>query len=204
MTRAGAAFALAVSGVLVCAGSSSSASVDNIVPTSNYYIGCLAGQGNGTVCQTDNATVTYYMDSGGADQLEAVDKRVVRDMLAAQYAPTDLTIKYDANPTWSGSAETDIYYSEADVPGSATGMAWCNDVASGYKCDQSYIRIEGGGAYSPGLTCHETGHSVGLLHGNSAYPKVDTQDGVLGCMKKRVGYSDALGSNNRNNINLVY
>ncbi|MEV6395880.1 hypothetical protein AB0M39_14045 [Streptomyces sp. NPDC051907] len=181
------------------------ASIDNIVPTSNYYVGCLGGEANGTVCRTDNADVSYYMDSGGDNKLENDDKRIVRSLLASEYAPTDLSITYDSTPTWSGSSETDIYYSEGNVPGSADGIAFCNDASPGnYKCDQQYVRIQGGGSYTPGLSCHETGHAVGLLHGNRAYPAVGMQDARLGCMKKSVGYDQPLGSNQKSNINIVY
>lgn len=200
---------MAVSGLLVAAPSSSAgtdaAAIDNIVPTSNYYVGCLRGEANGTVCQTDNATLTYYMDSGGTDQLEAEDKNIVRAMLASEYSPTDLAVSYDSTPSWSGSAETDIYYSEGAVPGSDEGITFCNDNSPGnYKCDQQYVRIEGGGYYTPGLSCHETGHAVGLLHGNLSYPAVPMQDSRLGCMKKSVSYSEGLGANQKTNINTVY
>ncbi|BFO21021.1 hypothetical protein SHKM778_74090 [Streptomyces sp. KM77-8] len=93
---------MAVSGLLVAAPSGSAgtdaAAIDNIVPTANYYVGCLRGEANGTVCQTDNATLTYYMDSGGSDKLEARDKDIVRTMLADEYSPTDLVISYDSTP----------------------------------------------------------------------------------------------------------
>ncbi|CAL9327728.1 hypothetical protein SUDANB1_00004 [Streptomyces sp. enrichment culture] len=140
---------------------------------------------NGTVCQSDNASVSYYMDSGGANKLEDDDKRVVRDVIASEYGPTDLAFSYDSTPSWSGDSETDIYYSEASVPGSAQGITFCNAVAPrAYRCDQQYVRIEGGGHYTPGLACHETGHAFGLLHGNRSYPQVGMQDNRLGCMKK--------------------
>ncbi|MEU6244569.1 hypothetical protein [Streptomyces sp. NPDC047024] len=197
------AFALAAVGVLVTAAPSSAESVDNIVPTANYYVGCLDGT-NGTICQTDNDYLTYYMDSGGSNKLEADDKAIVQDMLSSQYGPTHLSIHYDSSPSWSGSAETDIYYSEAAVPGNDEGFTYCNDDSPGnYKCDQQYIRIQPG-YYTPGLSCHETGHAVGLTHGDLAYPRVGMQDSVMGCMKKSVDYGQTLGSNNKNNINIVY
>lgn len=148
--------ALAVAGLFATA-PSSAASIDNIVPTATYSYSCRTGE-NGTVCQSDNASVTYYMDSGGSNKLEDEDKRVVRDVIASQYAPTDLTFSYDSTPSWSGDSETDIYYSEAGVPGSAEGITFCNAIAPrAYRCDQQYVRIEGGGDYTPGLVCHETG-----------------------------------------------
>ncbi|MFB7935424.1 hypothetical protein ACFC4C_40670 [Streptomyces sp. NPDC056039] len=204
--------ALAVAGLFAIAPSSpaadvepDAASVDNIVPTANYPFDCRSGENGGTVCQTDNADVTYYMDSGGGNKLEDEDKRVVRDVIASEYGPTDLAFSYDSTPSWSGDSETDIYYSEGNVPGSAWGTAFCNAVAPrAYRCDQQYVRIEGGGKYTPGVACHETGHAVGLLHGDRSYPRVGMQDNRLGCMKKTVDFDQPLGSNQKRNINIVY
>ncbi|MGW1898985.1 hypothetical protein ACWCQB_16395 [Streptomyces hirsutus] len=203
--RAGIAVALSGITVVAAAAVTWAAATDNLVPTNNYNMGCLTGMAGGTVCRTDNASVTYYMDSGGSNKLEDIDKATVRTVMAQEYAPTDLTISYDSTPSWSGGAETDIYYAEATVPGSDEGLTWCNDNSPGaFKCDQQYVRIEGGGHYTPGLTCHETGHAVGLLHGANASPTLPNQSSTLGCMKKTSGFADGLGANNRENINANY
>jgi len=83
-----------------------------MVPTINYDKSCAEGSvsGGGTVCQTDNSTLSYYMTSSGSFALESDDKQVVQQVLANQYAPTDLTVNYDSTPTFSGSGETDIIY----------------------------------------------------------------------------------------------
>lgn len=44
------------------------------VPTNTYAPTCIAGQFAGVVCKTDNAAVTYYMDSSGTYELEAADR----------------------------------------------------------------------------------------------------------------------------------
>ncbi|WP_405677195.1 hypothetical protein OG292_21920 [Streptomyces sp. NBC_01511] len=197
--------AVTVAALLVATGVAWAAATDNMVPTNNYNKGCSVGNANeAVVCQTDNAQVTYYMDSGGSNALETVDKNVVQKMMSSEYAPTDLSISYDSTPTWSGSGETDIYYAEATVPGGSSGVAWCNDDSSTYRCDQTYIRIEGGGEYTHGMTCHETGHAVGLLHGNNASPKLSKTNSALGCMRTPTPSSLTLGPNNRENINGLY
>jgi hypothetical protein len=182
--------------------------IDNMVPTINYDKSCAEGSvsGGGTVCQTDNSTVSYYMTSSGSFALESDDKQDVQQVLANQYAPTDLTVNYDSTPTYSGSGETDIIYQEGDVPGANTGRTWCNDdsLAPKYICDQQYVRIEAGGAYTPGLTCHETGHAVGLVHGPDSYPAVALNHPDIGCMKKPTPVNEGLGGNQISNINNLY
>ncbi|WP_405615952.1 hypothetical protein OG292_21915 [Streptomyces sp. NBC_01511] len=194
-----------VGALLVATGVAWSAATDNLVPTINYNKACYKGvAGDAGVCQTDNAQVTYYMDSGGSNALETVDKNVVQKMMSSEYAPTDLSISYDSTPTWSGSGETDIYYAEAAVPGSYVGAAWCNDPSSTYRCDQTYIRIEGGGQYTTGRSCHETGHAVGLVHGAESAPRLSQTSSALGCMQTPSKSGLPLGPNNKENINSIY
>lgn len=195
----GALFTTAPSSPADDADAEAARAVDNMIPTSHYDVPCRKG----ILCQTDNATLTYYMDSGGSNALESDDKATVRDVLNSQYAPTDLSVSYDSTPSWSGDAETDIYYSEGTVSGSDNGFTYCENPASGvYKCDQQYVKIEPG-HWSSGLVCHETGHAVGFVHGEDASPVVGMQDSRLGCMKKSVG-SEGLGSNQVRNINNTY
>ena len=175
-------------------------SIDNMMPTAHYDPPCRKG----IVCQTDNATLTYYMDSGGDNKLEDNDKQMVRNVMSGEYNPTDLSVSYDSSPSWSGDAETDIYYSEGTVSGSDEGFTYCeNPGGSGiYKCDQQYVKIEPG-HWGYGLTCHETGHAVGLVHGDRSAPTVGMQDSRLGCMKKNTS-TEGLGDNQRRNINATY
>ncbi|MGH3384357.1 MAG: hypothetical protein ACRDO1_07255 [Nocardioidaceae bacterium] len=199
---------LAVAGTLLAAGVAWATHIDNIVPTATYNHACDEGSvdGGGTLCRTDNGAVYYYMDSNGDFELEAGDRSVVRNMLSAQYSPTDLAIHYDSTPVFSGSGETDIIYQEGAVPGSADGINWCNDDSPSptYECDQQYIRIQGAGDYTPGLSCHETGHAVGLTHGAQASPVVSQTNDALGCMQTPVSFSEPLGANQSSNINAVY
>ncbi|MET9768045.1 hypothetical protein [Streptomyces sp. NPDC006415] len=69
--------------------------------------------GDGSVnCLTDNATVYYYIDSGGAFELETPDRNAVKAAMSNEYAPTQLVIHYHTNPVFSGRGETDIVYQE--------------------------------------------------------------------------------------------
>lgn len=191
---------------LLLAGTSFAAT-DTILPTGNYDPWCDTGQVSGTVCQTDNADVYYYMDSSGEFEFESGDRDVVVAMFTNQYSPTDLVRHYDSSPTFSGDAETDHIWQEGSegFDADTVGMAWCNDSLSfSYRCDQHYIRIRGNGYIDPSNACHEMGHAVGLLHGNRTSPARDMNDhAALGCMVAN-DYEDQLGSNNVNGINSVY
>lgn len=203
----GAALGVAAGVGLGSAWADGGADIDNMVPTQNLSHACNEGSVNGAdPCRTDNATLTFYMDSADPYKLEAADKTVVRNMLSSQYSPTHLNPSEHDSPVLSGDAETDIIYQEGSVPGDDEGYTWCDDnsPAPEFVCDQQYIRIEGAGDYTPGLSCHETGHAVGLTHGYDAYPRVGNQTAALGCMKKSVGFSENLGANQITSINAVY
>ncbi|GLF97170.1 hypothetical protein [Streptomyces yaizuensis] len=182
---------------------------DNIVPTANYSPRCIdegsEPDANGGLCLTDNTDVTYYGDSSGDNMLEAGDKATVNSVMANEYNPTQLNTSYDSSPSFSGSAETDIIYQEGtrNLGSNVLGMAWCNDAVTSSKCDQAYIRIRPGN-YSYGISCHETGHAVGLTHGAQAAPRLRQNDSRLGCMQTPVPSGAGLGANNRDNINAAY
>ncbi|MGW1024170.1 hypothetical protein ACWD4J_10685 [Streptomyces sp. NPDC002577] len=209
--RKAAGIAAAVlAGVMVGSGVAWAATTDNMFPTAYTLSYCFNQEvgGSGQACQTDDADVYYYMDSAGEYELEPRDRTIVVDMLANEYAPTDLARHYDSTPVFSGAGETDIIYQEGStgLPSSADGSTWCNDAsaADNEECDQQYIRIRGNDTYSPGLSCHETGHAVGLQHGNYSDPQLLMDDTRLGCLASPVGYFTGLGANNVENINATY
>ncbi|WP_343238394.1 hypothetical protein [Streptomyces sp. SID13031] len=208
MKRLTAVVALALAPLLVVAGLAWAAATDNMFPTSHTLGYCQTGMGHGAPCQTDNKDVYFYMDSGGENMLEAVDKQTVNNAIDGEYRPTDLAFHYDSTPVFSGSGETDIIYQEgsAGLPDSAAGMTWC-DAAGGdvRDCDQQYIRIRGNGYYTYARVCHETGHAVGLQHGDIASPQLNKHtDTRLGCLLTPSDGHNALGANNRENINATY
>jgi hypothetical protein len=189
------------------AGVAYAVNANNMVGNANYDLACdEGGPGWGRVCRTDNAAVYYYMDSNGEFELEEVDRDKVRYVMANYYRPTDLSVTYDSSPVFSGDAETDVIYQEGAVSNGFDGYTWCNDDSPSpkYECDQTYIRIRGAGVYTNGLTCHETGHSVGLLHGANSNPTTSNGDDDLGCMQTPVGSTTPLGANQRNRINNTY
>ena len=101
---------------------------DGIVPTPNDLGDhCAAGLASDEICQTDNSTVTYYMDSIDEFELESEDRTVVVNAVDRYRDNTVLTISYDSSPTFSGVGETDVIYQEGDFgfPDSVSGVTWC-------------------------------------------------------------------------------
>ncbi|GAA2690424.1 hypothetical protein GCM10010400_64480 [Streptomyces aculeolatus] len=207
--RAGGTAALAAAFLFMVTAVAWGAATDNMWPTANQGGICRDDPdgGDGVLsCQTDNEALYYYMDSSGTYELESPDRTTVSNMLRDEYAPTDLARHYDSNPQFSGTSETDIIYQEGstNLPSSSDGVTWCNDAADNRRCDQQYIRIRGNGNYTPGLSCHETGHAVGLTHGRQASPLLSNDDSRLGCLRTPTRFDAVLKANNRENINATY
>lgn len=198
--------ALGIVPVLVAAGVAWAAVTDNMFPTGRTVTGCYT-DGYGQPCQTDNKDVYFYMDSNGEYMLESVDKATVNDAIDGEYRPTDLAFHYDSTPVFSGDGETDIIYQEGStgLSDSAAGMTWCNAIGHDVvDCDQQYIRIRGAGYITYARSCHETGHAVGLQHGDWSSPALLKTDSRLGCMVTPSDGHPDLGANNRENINATY
>jgi hypothetical protein len=173
----------------------------NVVPTINYQNNCEKGDqyDNGTVCRTDNLYWTAFRENS----LSSAEKDRVKQVLPEQFGPTKLDVHFVTDPVWQGDNETDVIFSQGDVPGSLVGIAWCDDPMEGHECDQHMARIQRD-SYSLGVICHEAGHAVGLLHGQYARPPVSNTDDQLGCMKNPAPGGAVLGSVNRDNINEAY
>ena len=188
--------------LVVGSGVSDAAAIDNMVPTGNYNYQCYDAQPyEGPVCQTDDASVSFGIESSVTSDIE------IRRSLAWQYNPTDLTVTGQVSPpVYAGSGETDIIYTvRSTVPTGASAIYWCNDAVSTYKCDQGYVAFRSmSDALTRSTACHETGHAVGLTHGPNAYPAVSIYDPVMGCMKYGNGPTDALGNQNVQMINQTY
>jgi hypothetical protein len=190
---------------------------DGIVPTVLSPLSCVNASGPtdpaARVCQTDNAGLVWYADSASPGELEANDFASLQLMLELQFEPTNLTVTYDSTPVFSGSGETDIIFQEAEtdlpIPDGAAGVTWCNDAVNGgsYQCDQTYVRImspDGYRLFGASIACHETGHAVGLVHGDRAVPAMDPGDHRLGCMVNEDEFLLDLGPASAHLINITY
>lgn len=177
---------------------------DNMVPTANWYghlCYSVSPTAGGPNCQTDNATLTIHREGS----VSSSDQSMIATEIAADYAPTDFNITYSGTSTsYSGSAQTDIIYQTGSVSSGLIGMTWCDHSVhenSDYRCDQQYVRFLSGYSLDYELICHETGHAVGLVHGNrSADTKgvaiANSSGAALGCMET----PDTLAHNSLNSL----
>jgi hypothetical protein len=170
---------------------------DNMFMTANFDSACLDG---GHFCRTDNAALTVYRGTG----LSSTGRANIAWTLNNSWNTTDLNVSYHSSPVTSGGAETDIVYQHnpGRVPANLDGYAWCNDAVGPQECDQHYVAFR---SVSPsrGLACHETGHAVGLTHGQNASPRVSQTNAALACMTTPV-QSDLVGSHNVGQVNSHY
>ena len=171
-------------------------SIRSIFPTSNYQAPC---QKFG-VCRQDNASMSYFYGRG----LSTDGRSTITSAINNWYSPTNLNPYYDSNPTYDGSAETDVIYAVAPevVPSGKGGVSRCDDPSGTVECDQTYVSF----AYNPyaALACHETGHSVGLLHGTDAAPLQDAEATEFRCMRVSAPSGSYLGDHNIHQINISY
>lgn len=180
--------------------------VDSMYPTTNTSWSCTSSTAPGNYfCQTDNSSLTF----GSESSLTGAQKTFVANVVFAQYDPTDLNASEHTSIVYSGGSETDIVYQTGSLPAGYAGVAWCDDSSpGGKKCDQHYVRmlssVISATNINSGVTCHETGHAVGLTHGDNASPTVAITDNNLECMKSMPGTTGTLGAHNINQINGTY
>lgn len=175
----------------------------NMFPNANANYTCVDGNIGGRSCRTDNSTLTVFIES----TITGTSKTNLQNALNLSYNNgTNLSVSYVNPPVTSGSAETDIIFQKGNgVPTGNIGWAWCNDAVTSVKCDQHYVRWTATTTVSRNTACHETGHSVGLRHGQQSEPKVPNDFDDLYCMERpSSGGSQYLGSFNIEEINDVY
>ena len=196
---------------------------DNIVPTATAPAGCSRGgaleSNRSVVCQTDNASVSWWLEQsieGPHPTTSPNDTRAeteINRVMNGSFQNTILHTFYDSSPVFSGPGETDVVYRSNprdfnDPNRNWIGYTWCDDVATGgnaYDCDQQYINLLNVNTTSTALACHETGHSVGLTHGQDAAPVTPNDANVMYCMENPIDDNrNILGPNNVGNINIVY
>lgn len=166
-------------------------------PTSRTAGSCYDGtHNNGTFCQTDNAALSWYA------QASITSTAGIQSSLYNSFDTTDVNVRYEDPPVYSGGAETDVIYQQGALDPFVAGMAWCNDAVDSRKCDQHYVRFVDSSP-SRQLACHETGHAVGLTHPTEADPASTASDSRYYCMMNDASNS-YLGDHNVYEINRTY
>lgn len=199
MHRLGAVTSIVGAYLLVVAGAAQAHhGYDSIRPTGNYAAACATSN----FCQTDNTSFTYFSQAS----LNSTSKTQVTATLNNQFDPTDLNVSLESPAVYTGGSETDTIY-QIDpnaMPVGVSGVTWCDDPIDSSKCDQHYVAFYSD-FWAQNITCHESGHSVGLTHGAQASPALSNTDSSLACMKTADNYnSNGLGTHNVSQINGQY
>lgn len=157
-------------------------------------------------CRADNHDHYVYIG-----YLGPTFRQGVTSTLNGSYDTTDLDVHYVGSPT----ASTDVIYHYLDLPGTTSGLYQCRD-PRGYDCGRADVYFDSEQVCDPycsdndvrAVACHETGHSVGLVHGDEAYDHpISNTTGSLYCMQTDTGGLPVpyqLGSHNADQINVVY
>lgn len=194
--------------VLLLGGSCAPKSFDNIFPsTTTKKAGRICRNAqvdlNYGICRTDNRDLDYFSDSSVGSSL---DTRIANTM-EAQYEPTDLKVDTELSPTYDDGSccETDIIFQAGSqgLSAGADGVTWCQSRDDEIRCDQHFVRFRYQSA-DAGAICHEAGHAIGLLHGDSSFEKQMDVTPALGCMQQRPNRPSALGSHNRKQIDATF
>lgn len=175
---------------------------DNMFQTNNTYWDCVDQEPvSAFFCQTDNRTLGWFEQGSITNN----GRQNLRETLEISFEATVLSVSRDDSPAYTGLAETDIIYQEGALPSGVVGATWCDDAVSNRDCDQHYVRFRDA---TPGkqVICHESGHAVGLTHGQDAAPRQSNGDNDLGCMQTPLSEvnNELLGSHNKVQINGTY
>ena len=164
---------------------------------------CTAGPTANTPCMTDTLELSWNSNLGPRYST------AVLDSLYNSYDTTDLTV----SPYGVHDNSVDVFYATADLPGDAVGRYQCvypvpNNT---YRCNHGHVTFDGamGETLSDyqlkSVACHETGHSVGLTHGQDAYPVMANSNDVLACLQTPLAQVvPTLGTHNTQHINANY
>lgn len=157
--------------------------------------------GGSPVNMADNAAHYFWYDSltNGVENAQ-------NNTRSSDYDPTDVNTFDDS----SAKPTTDVIVRDQDYStfcgyswhpgGGLWGLATCNSVNGADECeshdvryDISYIEVATQ-AERRGLACHETGHSLGLMH----------RDAGNGCMKQYGAYPASLTEHDTAHLNANY
>ena len=181
-----------------------SAIVSTTVLASNF-----SGPTSGTGCNAnniqDNSTMSFFRSSLTTGMYNAVAYT-----LNSHVAPTDIAIAAEQG---SADGNTDVVYFDADYTtycgftwhgsgGGVVGLAQCVSL-SGSACQRFDLRFDTSWTdtqtddWRRALSCHETGHTTGLLHRDNAGTEI-------GCMPATLSLVVNYSSHDISHINANY
>jgi hypothetical protein len=171
-------------------------------------IGEVTSMDYGTTCLADNANQYVYYELG------PMLTRATDATLYGSYDTTRINVFKDGGHYTQTDA---VYRNEDRMPYELLGRAVCvNDVAGTKRCDHFHVEYHSDRLNELGwnvdtsqnrtrlhaLACHESGHTVGLLHGEDADPPIANNHEALRCMRTPLVETDTgVGAHNANHLN---
>lgn len=143
---------------------------------------CRQGSPRQDVCRADNATHTWFLSNGYSSSFLNAAVSSMND-----WGTTDLNTARDTSLSY---LETDVHFWPDNTLTDTNTLANtdCLTAVNWLRCGAYQVRVrpdvyQGGYNLAKAVVCHETGHTIGLLHGNQSNPQVANQNLDLGCMR---------------------
>lgn len=157
------------------------AAFDNMYPTQNLSRSC---QFDVAPCRTETRLYDFYLHSSLPSTFKGGARSAMDNM-----DNTDM-ITYELTYAQMDPDEVDGYIIVTQLGNTLAGRASCAradpnrpSVCRSYRLYIDDVASTSDWAYAKALTCHESGHSIGLTHGDSAYPAVSRTHPDLACMR---------------------
>lgn len=137
------------------------------------------------------------------------------DTLYSSYDTTDIRVVLSPNNHHSTTVDVHYEVGDPDDP-EALAVYRCVVRADNERCDHAHVTYDGAQLSAlywansrerlKGIACHETGHSLGLLHGDEGVPALSNTDHrTLHCMAKpSFGFDHHVGQHNLVHLNSHY
>jgi hypothetical protein len=205
-------------------GTPESAGFHNMMPTSSVddcFNGLTSGPATGSPCRSDNSRLSVHFQ-GNLLGMDIPTRRALWRSISA----TRLNVVYREHAVYEDEHETDVIYRLSTVDdNSFYGWTFCDDSSLSHnRCDQTYVTYNRGEICGDGycdhvndrdnrraIACHETAHTVGLVHGSDADTpsgqNISDSDTRLNCLRNGVspsGSYNKLGTHNNYEINNYY
>jgi hypothetical protein len=166
---------------------------------------CRQGSPRWDICRADNATHTWFLAGGYSSNFFNAAVSSMND-----WGTTDINTVRETTLSY---LETDVHFWQDSALAGTNTLANtdCLVAVDWLRCGAYQIRVrpdvyQGTYNLAKAVVCHETGHTLGLLHGADSNPQVSNQSTALGCMRTAplTGDMRFIGDHNIWEANRIY